>query len=475
LALVVLLVTGLAASRQVATWPARLQYPGEGALGGDSMPLADIVHLARGVPIYAQASAEAYYGANWGPLFYLLGARLVDLQNPSYRPLRMLSLAGILGCAAGAALLAFWYMGSKLAAALAPLLFLSYGFLTRYGISSRADMVALLLSVCGFLVAYRFRNSRRLLLAVPLFLVSIYYKQQFVAGPLAVLLFLALEKCYRRAAEFGGAIAMGGVGLLLYFQYGVFAGQSFFHHFVLYNLLPFTEPACGVLFFLVFLLIPFLMGVQALREQPDKLLACFLGSAVFISLATSPRAGSDAYYFSESVFILSVLVPGLLTKRLGELSRPLGLVLLYCVAVGIAHLSPPAPTREDLQREQALQNYLRQHFAPRTAALGYLSGDFVRAGLDTPISNLFHFSSLVRKGAFSDRELVSQLRAHRFGLVVLHFDLWPGRDDYTANFYTTAPLREAIWQNYRPADVLDLPEPAKLRPEDRFYVWVPRN
>src|SRR5687767_8204424 len=92
----VLIATGLVAARHVASWPARVQYPGDAHHADDSTPLVETVHLRQGVPIYAEYSGDRYDAANWGPLFYLLGSRLVDPVQPSYVRLRVLSMLGTL-------------------------------------------------------------------------------------------------------------------------------------------------------------------------------------------------------------------------------------------------------------------------------------------------------------------------------------------------------------------------------------------
>ena len=223
----------------VLALPAKLRYPGElNFIEGQVM--VEMIHLRQGVPIYAPPSAQGYDAANFGPLYYMVGARLVDPQKPAYLPLRVLSLLGVLVCAVVASLMAFRLSRNWLAALLAPLLFLSYGLVFRHGASARSDMVALFLVFTGFTVAHRFRTSRALLLAVPFMLGGFYYKQQFVAGPLAVLIFLLLEKRFRLAAEFTGLMVLGGLAFLAVIQYVIFPGQAFLRHFVLYNLLPFT-------------------------------------------------------------------------------------------------------------------------------------------------------------------------------------------------------------------------------------------
>ena len=172
-----LLMVGLAAGRQVAWWPARVRYPGE-LDTVEGRELADMVMLRKGVPVYAPVTPERFNAVGYGPLFYLLGSELIHPQHPSYLPLRILAAIGTLGLAAGCGLLAWWISQSYLAAIFAPLLFLSYFFTTLFGVAVHSDSVALLLWFGGFLVAYRFRLTHRVLLAVPPLVLGVFYKGQ---------------------------------------------------------------------------------------------------------------------------------------------------------------------------------------------------------------------------------------------------------------------------------------------------------
>ena len=161
---------------QLSAWPVKLRYPGEQDYV-EGMRLVEMVHLQEGVPIYAPPSPERFDAAIYGPLYYLLGARLIDPGAPAYLPLRVLSLFAALACAAGCSFLANWLSGRRFAALLAPLIFLSHRMVTVHGLSFRCDMVALCLFFWGFLVAFRYRDSPRFLLAVPLMLAGFFYKR----------------------------------------------------------------------------------------------------------------------------------------------------------------------------------------------------------------------------------------------------------------------------------------------------------
>src|SRR5437762_5256900 len=70
--------------RNLATWPIRLGYPGEENFN-EGVQLAEMVRLRQGVRIYRPASPGQFDPANYGPLYYLLGARLVDPEAPRDR------------------------------------------------------------------------------------------------------------------------------------------------------------------------------------------------------------------------------------------------------------------------------------------------------------------------------------------------------------------------------------------------------
>jgi hypothetical protein len=468
-------VAGLLAARHLATWPVRLEYPGE-ASHVEGVPLAEMLHLRQGVPIYAPPSPDRFNAALYGPLYYLLGARLVDENKPAYLPLRVISLLALFGCAAGCAVMAFWMGRSFFAAALAPLVFLAYDFVTLYGTSFRCDLIALFFFFAGFLIAYRFQNERLILLSVPLMVLGFFFKQQFVAGPLAVLLFLVLKKRYRWALEFAGLSALMGLGLFGLFQFVVFRGQAFVQHCLFFNLLSPSQGffADGLLFFALVLLWPALMALHFLRAHPNPLLGCYLGCAVLLGLATVTRPGSDINYFLECVLILSFVLAAQFAKNIAA-PRAAGWLLALALALGLGQWRTcSAPAAADFALDRTQQDFLRRNASPGARALGYYTGDLLRAGLETPISDLYEYTTLVRKGALPERDLLAQLRDRRFGVITLNFDLEGEKDPERKDFYLTERLRRAILVNYRLAASLEMPGPEKFDAADRLYVWAPR-
>ena len=354
---------GFFAARNLATFPARVHYPGELDYVEGSV-LAEMVHLREGIRIYAPASADRFDAALYGPLFYLLCSPLVDTQRPGYFLLRGVSLLATLGLAAGCALLAVWRVRSYLSAVIATLLFLSYSFVAVFGTLARCDAMALLLSFSGFLVAYRFQNSRRILAAVPLMTLGFCYKQQFVSAPLAVLLFLILEKRFRLAAEFAALLGLAGLSLLAVFQFLIFPHQAFLLHLFAYNAIPFSwqDGERWALNLCVIFLVPAAVGIHSLRAQPNRLLACYIGCLALLLPMMMAKKGTALNYALELPLVLCPLFAGQLAARLPRPSHAGLFLFLLAVTLMFANPFPvPVPQAKDLIQNNAVQDFLREN------------------------------------------------------------------------------------------------------------------
>lgn len=475
-AIAAFLLAGFFTVRNLSTWRARMIYPGNESYEGCA--LAETIRLAQGVPIYAPPSDKGFAGATYGPLYYLVGSRLVNPDNPSYLPLRLLSALAILGVAVCCSLLAFWVTRSRLAAALSPLFFMSYGIVTFHGISALSDSVALLFFFSGFLVAYRYRNSKALLLSAPLMCLGFCYKPQYIAGSLAIMVFLLLEKRYARFLQFLGALAFFGFGLLGILQWFAFPGQELWRHFFLYHITVFSwyQFKIGLLVYVLMFGVAVLLAFEYLRTYPDRLLLCYMVCAVVLGLITIARATAFIQYFFDTIFLVSVLMPALLIRKIREGSFPADVLFLLAIALFAGQwYTPPAPGPDAVRQFDAVQSYFRRNFPPHARAIGLRSGDLVQAGLDTPFSDLLQTKILSQKGVLPDKHLLKQIRARWFSFIVLDFDLNKETDPVWLNYYLTPGAREAIKSHYKVVDSLQVPETERLWKQDRFYIYIPRS
>jgi hypothetical protein len=469
---------------QLANWPERLRYPGEeDAVEGTQ--LSEMVHLRRGVHIYRLPSEGEFDGAIYGPLCYLLGAAVIDPNQPAYAPLRVLSLAATLGLAIASGLLAVGLTRKKVAGVLAAFLLLATAFIGRFGISARADMVALLLAFAGFLVFYRFRDSRRaMVLSAVLMLLSFFYKQQFLGAPISIVVFLVLDKRFRQAFEFLFTVIAGGLVLTGVFSFLIFPYQAFLQHFITYNRLPFDKHMLlpEILMFAIPLFIPLLGSIDFLSQYPDKLVGCYVGVSVgsYFLLLSWSGSGADTNRCLEPLVVLTCVFAARVATSDGILpglgwTAPLAATLALVSFLSFAFVVPRVSS-SDFTTDAALQSYLRGNFAPRTSALGYYAGDPIRAGLDAPVTNLWGYTALIRTGALADHEIVSRIAKGGYGVILLDFDLERFNTSKMADFYTTRAMRDAVLRSYQKVARLSLPAPETSRFTDgSMYVWVPKS
>lgn len=478
-----LVVLAYFALMQVSLWPGRLRYPGEED-AAEGTQLAEMVHLRQGNRIYRVPTHGEFDSAIYGPFSYLLGAAVVNPNRPTYLPLRLLSLLATFTLAAVAAIFVFRLTGQRTAGGLAAVLLLSTVFISRYGVSARADMVALLLAFAGFVVFYLKRESFwALLVAAALMLVSFFYKQQFIGAPAAVFLYLVSTKQFRRAAEFVTIIAVGGAMLIAVFSLIIFPQQAFLLHFFSYNRLPFEKGyvLAEVLMFAIPLFVPLLASADYLDRNPDPLLTWYAGTSVgaYFLLLLSSGSGADTNRCLEAAVVLSCIF----AARIATSKRLLGgFAWTTTIALTLALVSMMSSafvvrkiTADDFAADKVLQTYLKNSFPPRTPVLGYYAGDPLRAGLSAPVTNLWHYAALIRSGKMPDGDIVSRIAARGYGAILLDFNLAAPDSERDADFYTTRSMRDAMLASYQLTAKLTMPTPELTRYTDgHIYVWTPR-
>ena len=477
-----LILAGYFAWLQLSKWPDRLRYPGEeDAVEGTQ--LSEMVHLRRGIDIYRAPRNGEFDGAIYGPLCYLIGASVVNPEQPAYLPLRLLSMGATLVLGALSGLFVYRLTRSRVGAALVPLMLFSNAYVARYGVSARADMVALLLSFAGFFVFFSYRESRRaLILSSALMLLSVFYKQQFIGAPASVILYLVSTRRFRSAAEFGAALVLGGLLLIGVFSWAIFPGQHFLTHFLAYNHLPFEKQLLLIetLMFLVPLFAPLLGSADFLDSQEDKLIKTYAVCVVvgYFGLLFSSGSGADTNRCLEAVLVSSCFMAARIASTRSILGGIAWTGAMVATLVLVAWLSMafvvPNVQAEDFRTDAALQKYLRHNFSAGTSVLTYYAADPLRAGLDAPITNLWGYSALIRKGTISDREMVTRIQNGGYGAILLDFALDAANIERNGDFYTTAAVRAAIVTNYRELAQLTQPRPELTRSSSgTIHVWVP--
>jgi hypothetical protein len=300
-----------------------------------------------------------------------------------------------------------------------------------------------------------------------------------VAPPLAVFLYLLLDRRWRLAAEFAGLTILSGGALLAYFQLVVYPGQSILGHLVDYNMisLSWNRFGWGLLLFGIFFGVLTLLGLEFLRRHPDRLMSTYLGCAVFLAVVTLAKEGSATNYYLEP--LLTICPPGaaLAAECRKEVGRRVEILCLLAVSLLAAtpmYSLPPRP--RDFVLDRGIQDYLRSNFKPGTTAagLGVATGELVRAGLEVPVSNFYQYTWLACRGTIPPAQLVAQIERQQFGVVASRLNLQYEPQAHDPNdVCLTEDLHRAILLNYRLVAALDLPVHQQLEFPTKLYLWVP--
>jgi hypothetical protein len=215
------------------------------------------------------------------------------------------------------------------------------------------------------------------------------------------------------------------------------------------------------------------------RDGLLKAYTLFAAGGYFLLLFSS-GSGADTNRCLEAVSILSCLIAARIATSSGVLAGLTWTGGLACTLVLLSLLPSafvvPVVRKQDFVADSALQTYLRAEFPTGTSALSYYPADPLRAGLAVPVTNLWHYTALIRKGLLSDRDIVGRIERKDYGVILLDYDLTRANAATTGDFYTTRSMREAILAGYYERAQLELPTPEVTRFSGKtVHIWVPRT
>ena len=311
-ALIVVILLGVqalnGAVRTLRYWATIANYPGEVDFS-EPIILYESNQQLAGTNIYRTDRNHQFVGAIYGPLLYQLDSAVARLEPDSYRPLRLLSIFGMLLTAAAAAVVVSTGRGSRLSSLLAPLLVLGPVAVVVFGVVAKPDALYIGLSLCGLAVARRGLSSKLVFLSVPLFVAAMFVKSSAVAAPAAVF-FTLLWGQRSRALLFGAACVLLSLVLFAVFA-SVYGFEGFWRHFITYNVATFDwqrafvrEPAAFLAVNRWFVL----AGLAAAAYTRDRLLIAYLIVACCFHLPLMGKAGAFINYWMEPSIALALLV-----------------------------------------------------------------------------------------------------------------------------------------------------------------------
>jgi hypothetical protein len=437
--------------------------------------LEQALRLTRGQTIYPSLEDYPFTVGNYPPVYPLLYAGLVAALGPSLPVGRLLVLLATLAILAALIAVTMRETSSGLAGLLATGLFLATWPLAEWMAFARVDLPALAFGLTGFAVMTGRWSRVRLVLGVALFTVAFFTKQTQVLAPAAVLAGLLMQRQWRRAALFAGALsgACAGIGLALILS----TDGEFFRHTVTYNANVMHWNQVGVwvrhlgLFagFALLALVPAAWVLLASRGEEGRLvepdavgtegpLAVYLGLAA-LSLVTTAKAGAASNYLLEFHAVLALAL-GLAAGRAARLViRPswkhrlpvaalLVLLLLHAadLSVGLGTPAkrlffPPAPSPGAHNQRAYLELRLLELEGPMLCDEPIF---LIRSGQPV-LYQPFIMAQLAREAKWDAAPLVRDIEAGLFGAIVTKNDL--ERPDAHLPGFTEA-MRAAIVKSY---------------------------
>ncbi len=450
---------------------------------GEGYVLNDALRLWRGEQIWTDITQFPMVRSAYPPL-YLLVTGLLSSASPSFLGPRALSLISVLGIGA----MIVWQgrrMAGPIPAFVAGGLWVGSTFVYQWAPLARVDMLGLLLSLAGVLVVARPHpdtptalearphpnplpegegtdaspsgrgratalaaspgegvsgvSNQRLLLAAVLCSLALLTKQTFLAAPLAITLYLALNRD-SRALWFAGAVGaiVGATTLALNATTaGQYAQHVIFGNSVNPYRLDRTVEMLGL-----FLRINPIATVAALWAMVllwSRTRRALLGVYVPLAVGTLLTAGnvsSDVNYFLEPTVALALAVPfawnaGAAWSLLrGALAPSIGLaqlILLVHLPNGFMAQYPPGPAKgstpaaEDVAIGDHVEELVRSAGPNVLVELAVFA---VLAGAPVWIQPI-DLQAEQRRGRWSPDLLNSTVADHRWSVVVLSYKFLP--------------------------------------------------
>ncbi len=228
------LVEYLALAGEAIRYPYPLEY-GEGPM------LDQVMRLVHGEAIYPAALMLPPYRVTYDPpLFHLVQTPFISAGSPAFTFGRAASLISALASVVFLTLIAHRLTDDWMASLVGGFLLLAFPHVAFWSLFSRADTLALALSLAGLYVVLRWsQHWLGLAIATALFVLAIYTRLNFVlAGPATATLWLASQR--RRREALGLLAGVAGVSLAIFLALNLVTAGGFSQHVITARLIGFS-------------------------------------------------------------------------------------------------------------------------------------------------------------------------------------------------------------------------------------------
>ena len=441
-----LLVVSLGLVTDRWQWALRCPYDIEYGEGG---VLLSAINIAHGNQVYNDFSHLPYTVETYPPVFALIAALGVKLFGVSFAFGRLLSMLGALGTAA-----LIWAIlrragTSRLAAALAAIVFLVTPITGWWARVARVDMVALFFGIAGLYCVVR--GGRWLIPAVGLMALAVYTRQTTVAPLAASLVYLWWIRERKNAVLV--LTSWAAVALIAYTAFQAVTHGLFYKHIVVSNQNLWQLKLLAGLWTKVFVdwPYPYVMGVvgaavvvvnrqerAAMRaahggdRRPVMMLVTYFLFAALSSLA----AGKIGAYINYMIEIVAgcCLMAGLAYDRLAacrdsRYGRPVWAAVWLGLAVALVFPIRGALTGADFGGEPQFRRRIMQGGKEAVALIRQSKGDVLSEDGGLPLLagrqlllEPFEFTQMFRDGNWDQRPLLADIKRRRFALIILRWD-----------------------------------------------------
>ncbi|HVB09384.1 MAG TPA: hypothetical protein VNM16_03340 [Bacillota bacterium] len=172
------------------------------------------VLLYHGINIYRADTAPPFIVGNYPPVFPLVASLFMRHYGLTFTAGRLVSSLAIMGAAIVAGLIVLQATRQVLAAFIAGGLLPTFVGIYSWGPFNRVDSLALFWSLCTVLVVLRYAGTRKVWLAVPLAVLTVYTRQSLVDGVFAAYLYLLFRDWKRGIAV--GVVTLAAMGVVFW-------------------------------------------------------------------------------------------------------------------------------------------------------------------------------------------------------------------------------------------------------------------
>jgi hypothetical protein len=400
--------------------------------------------------------------ANYPPLYPALIALLFKVLGPSYAAARVLTLAASLACAALVFAIVNEVTARRSAALVAGALLLASPYAMFWSTLARIDFVALAWSLGAVLVVAKKPDGRATpFVAAALALLAAMTRQShLLAAPFAITGALFFVRP-ARAVQFVGTLSLGVVAAVLVLDHATHGG--FLFHTVTANANRYSTPllryfagdlALTTGSLLLFAVARAMRPLAGERPRSALLVLYFVGTAM--SALTIGKVGSHVNYFLEIV-AASAIIAGVLiadATRAGGWKRSLASVLVAAQSLWLVGFTVFRP--ENMEAKLAMRAEFEKlrdvvRAEPKPVLADETMGVLVIAGHPIELQP-FELTQLARQGIWDESKLIADIRAQRFGLVLIN-DGPHTPSAWTRERWTEAMLA-AIHEAYAPDGAL---------------------